>query len=136
MRESATFVGDYCLSFWRRGRANHCRIKLKHENGKTKFYLLENLLFDSLYSLIMHYGQNVLRSAEFSIMLKEPVPQPKKHENKDWYHPNMSREMAEKILARRLQDGSFLVRPSDKNPENFVISFTAHKKIKHCSIST
>lgn len=25
VRESATFVGDYSLSFWRRNRANHCR---------------------------------------------------------------------------------------------------------------
>lgn len=135
VRESTTFVGDYCLSFWRRDRANHCRIKLKHENGMTKYYLLENLLFDSLYSLIVHYRKNNLRSAEFSIMLKEPVPQPKKHENKEWYHPNMTREMTEKILCQRISDGTFLVRPSDKNPANFVISFTAHKKVKHCSIS-
>lgn len=135
VRQSATFVGDYCLSFWRRGKANHCRIKLRYENGVTKYYLLENLLFDSLYSLITYYSKNVLRSAEFSIMLKDPVPQPKKHEHKEWYHPNMTREMAEKILARRLQDGTFLVRPSDKNPENFAISFTANKRIKHCSIT-
>lgn len=25
VRESITFVGDYSLSFWRKGRANHCR---------------------------------------------------------------------------------------------------------------
>lgn len=77
----------------------------------------------------------MLRSAEFSITLKDPVPQPKKHENKEWYHPQMTRELAEKALARRPQDGTFLVRPSDKNPDNFAISFTAHKKIKHCAIS-
>jgi len=84
VRESVTFVGDYCLSFWRQGRANHCRlvitkfiffiavfllnisisrIKLKHENGVTKYYLMENILFDSLYSLIMHYRQNDLKSS-------------------------------------------------------------------------
>lgn len=57
VRVSATFVGDYCLSFWRRGKANHCRIKLRYENGVTKYYLLENLLFDSLYSLIMYYAK-------------------------------------------------------------------------------
>lgn len=63
VRESATFVGDYSLSFWRRNKVNHCRIKLKHENGLTKYYLVENFAFDSLYSLIMHYRQNMLRSA-------------------------------------------------------------------------
>lgn len=25
VRESVTFVGDYCLSFWRQGKPNHCR---------------------------------------------------------------------------------------------------------------
>lgn len=63
VRESVTFVGDYCLSFWRQGKPNHCRIKLKQDKGVTKYYLLENALFDSLYSLIMHYRQNALRSA-------------------------------------------------------------------------
>lgn len=29
----------------------------------TKYYLMENCLFDCLYSLIMHYRQNVLRSS-------------------------------------------------------------------------
>ncbi|GAB0091623.1 1-phosphatidylinositol 4,5-bisphosphate phosphodiesterase gamma [Sergentomyia squamirostris] len=135
VRESATFVGDYCLSFWRRDRPNHCRIKLKHENGLTKYYLLENLLFDSLYSLIMHYRQNVLRSAEFSITLREPVPQPKKHENKEWYHPNMTRDLAEKVLSQKQNDGTFLVRPSDTESNTYVISFWAHKKIKHCRIT-
>lgn len=123
VRESATFVGDYSLSFWRRNRANHCRIKLKHENGLTKYYLVENCVFDSLYSLIMHYRQNVLRSSEFYITLKEPVPQPKKHENQEWFHPNTTREQAETALIQ-LNDGWFLVRTSENNTSSFVISFT------------
>lgn len=28
VRESVTFVGDYCLSFWRQGKPNHCRCAL------------------------------------------------------------------------------------------------------------
>lgn len=63
VRESATYVGDYSLSFWRRGKANHCRIKSKPERGMTKYYLVENTLFDSLYSLIVHYRKNMLRSS-------------------------------------------------------------------------
>ncbi|XP_055373041.1 1-phosphatidylinositol 4,5-bisphosphate phosphodiesterase gamma-1 [Condylostylus longicornis] len=133
VRESATFVGDYSLSFWRRGRANHCRIKLKHENGTTKYYLLDNFMFDSLYSLIMYYRQNVLRSSEFSIMLREPVPQPKKHESQEWFHSNTTKEQAEAVLIR-LEIGSFLVRPSEQNANAFVISFTVNCKIKHCRI--
>lgn len=133
VRESATFVGDYSLSFWRRNRPNHCRIKLKHENGSIKYYLVENFVFDSLYSLIVYYRKNMLRSSEFSIILKEPVPQPKKHESQDWFHPNTTKEQAEQGLLK-LDIGSFLVRPSVQSVNAFVISFTINRKIKHCRI--
>ncbi|XP_017063656.1 1-phosphatidylinositol 4,5-bisphosphate phosphodiesterase gamma-1 [Drosophila eugracilis] len=133
VRESATFVGDYSLSFWRRNRPNHCRIKLKHENGSIKYYLVENFVFDSLYSLIVYYRKNMLRSSEFSIILKEPVPQPKKHEDQEWFHPNTTKEQAEQGLYR-LDIGSFLVRPSVQSVNAFVISFTINRKIKHCRI--
>lgn len=70
VRESVTFVGDYCLSFWRQGKVNHCRIKLKQERGLTKYYLIETVCFDSLYSLITHYRTHPLRSQVSHIMLK------------------------------------------------------------------
>ncbi|XP_022209128.1 1-phosphatidylinositol 4,5-bisphosphate phosphodiesterase gamma-1 [Drosophila obscura] len=133
VRESATFVGDYSLSFWRRNRPNHCRIKLKHESGSIRYYLVENFIFDSLYSLIVYYRKNMLRSSEFSIILKEPVPQPKKHEDQDWFHPNTTKEQAEQGLFK-LDIGSFLVRPSVQSINAFVISFTINRKIKHCRI--
>lgn len=63
VRESSTFVGDYSISFWRQDRVHHCRIKLKHSNGLSKYYLVDNHVFDSLYSLITHYRQNLLRSS-------------------------------------------------------------------------
>ncbi|XP_037042281.1 1-phosphatidylinositol 4,5-bisphosphate phosphodiesterase gamma-1 [Bradysia coprophila] len=134
VRESATFVGDYSLSFWRKDKANHCRIKLKHQNGLTKYYLVEMHVFDSLYSLIMHYRQNMLRSAEFAILLKEPVPQPKKHETQEWFHPHTTREQADNVLVH-LSDGSFLVRVSEQDANAYAISFTAYRKIKNCRIN-
>lgn len=75
VRESATFVGDYSISFWRQDRPHHCRIKLKHLNGLTKYYLVENYVFDSMYSLIMHYRQNVLRSSVSSMNSVSPSRQ-------------------------------------------------------------
>jgi phosphatidylinositol phospholipase C, gamma-1 len=71
----------------------------------------------------MYYRQNVLRSSEFSITLKEPVPQQNKHEMCEWFFANITREQAEIILTQMPNDGSFLVRPSDKGPNSFVISF-------------
>ncbi|XP_063632987.1 1-phosphatidylinositol 4,5-bisphosphate phosphodiesterase gamma-1 [Cydia splendana] len=133
VRESVTFVGDYCLSFWRQGKANHCRIKLKQERGLTKYYLIDSICFDSLYSLITHYRQHPLRSQEFLITLKEPVPQPNKHEGKEWFHPHLNRAQAEELLRKANCDGAFLVRPSEKD-RGFAISFRTEKEIKHCRI--
>lgn len=67
VRESATFVGDFSISFWRQDRVHHCRIKQKHINGLPKYYLTEDTFFDSLYSLIMHYRMNSLRSSVSTI---------------------------------------------------------------------
>nr|XP_014275178.1 1-phosphatidylinositol 4,5-bisphosphate phosphodiesterase gamma-1 [Halyomorpha halys]XP_014275179.1 1-phosphatidylinositol 4,5-bisphosphate phosphodiesterase gamma-1 [Halyomorpha halys]XP_024215637.1 1-phosphatidylinositol 4,5-bisphosphate phosphodiesterase gamma-1 [Halyomorpha halys] len=134
VRESETFVGDYSLSFWRQGKVNHCRIRSKQDRGQIKFMLIDSTCFDSLYTLITHYRSHPLRSQEFQIKLTEPVPQPTKHEGKEWYLPNASRSYAEELLRRVPHDGAFLVRPSDKDNNAYAISFRAEKKIKHCRI--
>ncbi|RWS31552.1 phospholipase C gamma-like protein, partial [Leptotrombidium deliense] len=134
VRESETFVGDYSLSFWRQGTVNHCRIRSREEHGNKKYYLIDSVSFNSLYSLINHYQSHPLRSPEFSITLNEPVPQPNNHENKDWYHANMSRQTAEECLQRYRYDGAFLVRPSEQEENCFSISFRAENKIKHCRV--
>lgn len=121
VRSSVTFVGEYCLSFWRDKSVNHCRIKSNTQ--QTKFYLTDTKLFDSLYSLIMHYRTHPLVTAEFSIILKEPVPQPNKHEGKEWYHRKTTRIQAEEILKRMRTEGAFLVRPSENDPNSYTISF-------------
>nr|XP_034180308.1 1-phosphatidylinositol 4,5-bisphosphate phosphodiesterase gamma-1 isoform X2 [Osmia lignaria] len=134
VRQCVTFVGDYCLSFWRKGKVNHCRIKLKQEMGQTQYYLIDTNCFDSLYSLITHYRNHPLRSQEFLITLQEPVPQPNKHEEKEWWHADCTRTLAEEMLKRIPSDGAFLVRPSEKESNSYAISFRAEKKIKHCRI--
>lgn len=134
VRESETFVGDYSLSFWRQGRVNHCRIRSRQEQGQVIYFLIDRLVFDSLYSLICYYKEHPLTGQEFFVLLKEPVPQPKTHEGKEWYHPFASRTQAEELLKRIPHDGAFLVRPSDKEGKTYALSFRAEKKIKHCRI--
>uniref|UniRef100_A0A3P8XA37 1-phosphatidylinositol 4,5-bisphosphate phosphodiesterase gamma n=1 Tax=Esox lucius TaxID=8010 RepID=A0A3P8XA37_ESOLU len=133
VRESETFVGDYTLSFWRSGRVQHCRIHSRQEAGSPKFYLTDNLVFDTLFALITHYQQVALRCNEFEMKLTEPVPQTNAHESKEWYHANLSRSHAENMLMRVPRDGAFLVR---KRAElsSFAISFRAEGKIKHCRV--
>ncbi|KAL3182847.1 hypothetical protein MRX96_034484 [Rhipicephalus microplus] len=118
----------------RQGKVNHCRIKSKQERGQTKYYLIDTVAFDTLYSLISHYQTHPLRSQEFYMYLNEPVPQPNKHEGKEWYHANMTRTQAEELLKRVKYDGTFLVRPSEKEDNCFAISFRAENKLKHCRI--
>ncbi|XP_032876257.1 1-phosphatidylinositol 4,5-bisphosphate phosphodiesterase gamma-1-like isoform X2 [Amblyraja radiata] len=133
VRESETFVGDYTLSFWRTGRVQHCRIHSRQEAGTTKFYLTDNLVFDSLYTLISHYREVPLRCNEFEMRLTDPVPQPNAHETKEWYHANLTRLQAEHMLMRVPRDGAFLVRMRNE-ANSYAISFRAEGKIKHCRI--
>uniref|UniRef100_A0A8C6V3E2 1-phosphatidylinositol 4,5-bisphosphate phosphodiesterase gamma n=1 Tax=Neogobius melanostomus TaxID=47308 RepID=A0A8C6V3E2_9GOBI len=133
VRESETFVGDYTLSFWRLGRVQHCRIHSRQESGCTRFYLTDNLVFDSLYRLICHYRDTPLRCNEFEMRLGNPVPQPNAHESREWYHSSLSRVQAEHMLMRVPRDGAFLVRKRSEHC-SYAISFRAEGKIKHCRI--
>uniref|UniRef100_A0A4W5MXW5 Phosphoinositide phospholipase C n=1 Tax=Hucho hucho TaxID=62062 RepID=A0A4W5MXW5_9TELE len=133
VRESETFVGDYTLSFWRSGRVQHCRIHSRQEAGSTRYYLTDNLVFDSLYRLICHYRDTPLRCNEFEMRLGSPVPQPNAHESREWFHSSLSRVQAEHMLMRVPRDGAYLLRKrSDIN--SYAISFRAEGKIKHCRI--
>ncbi|KAL4234228.1 phospholipase C [Mactra antiquata] len=134
VRDSDTFVGDFSLSFRWQNNINHCRIKSKQELGQVKYYLLDNVMFDSLYSLIMYYRTHPLKGNNFSMTLKEPVPQPQSHEGKEWYHENKDREQADEMLKRIPYDGAFLVRRSETDQFSYAISFRAEGKIKHCRI--
>nr|XP_023655878.1 1-phosphatidylinositol 4,5-bisphosphate phosphodiesterase gamma-1-like isoform X1 [Paramormyrops kingsleyae]XP_023655879.1 1-phosphatidylinositol 4,5-bisphosphate phosphodiesterase gamma-1-like isoform X1 [Paramormyrops kingsleyae] len=133
VRESETFVGDYTLSFWRSGRVQHCRIHSRQESGSTRFYLTDNLVFDSLYHLISHYRDTPLRCNEFEMRLGNPVPQPNAHESREWFHSCLSRVQAEHMLMRVPRDGAFLVRKRSE-ANSYAISFRAEGKIKHCRI--
>ncbi|NWT45690.1 PLCG1 phosphodiesterase, partial [Chroicocephalus maculipennis] len=129
VRESETFVGDYTLSFWRSSRVQHCRIHSRQEAGATKFYLTDNLVFDSLYSLICHYREVPLRCNEFEMRLTDPVPQPNAHESKEWYHASLTRLQAEHMLMRVPRDGAFLVRKRSE-PNSYAISFRAQPRTR------
>lgn len=87
------------------------------------YYLIEAKYFDSLYSLITHYRTSPLITPGFSVVLREPVPQPNLHESKEWYHKNTGKNQAEEILRRIKSEGAFLVRPSENDSNCYTISF-------------
>lgn len=73
-----------CFLWCRRsGRVQHCRIHSRQESGSTRFYLTDNLVFESLYRLICHYRDTPLRCNEFEMRLGNPVPQPNAHESRE-----------------------------------------------------
>ena len=39
----------------RDNKYNHCRIHTKSEGGRTKYYLIDQTCFDSIYDLIEYY---------------------------------------------------------------------------------
>jgi phosphatidylinositol phospholipase C gamma-1 len=59
----------------RNGEVQHCRIKSKQENGQAKYYLVEQVTFDSLFNLVNYYQSKPLRTPQFEIILTEPIPQ-------------------------------------------------------------
>uniref|UniRef100_A0A669QUA2 Phosphoinositide phospholipase C n=1 Tax=Phasianus colchicus TaxID=9054 RepID=A0A669QUA2_PHACC len=133
VRESEAFPNDCTLSFWRSGRVQHCRIRSSSDGDTVKYYLTDNVTFDSIYDLIQHYKEVHLRCAEFELRLTDAVPNPSPHENKDWYYSNLSRGEAEDMLMRIPRDGAFLIRKRDE-PDSFAMTFRAEGKVKHFRI--
>ena len=79
-----SMVTAYVMVTRQQDRPNHCRIKSRNENGQVKYFLVENLTFDSLYELVEHYKRNRLRSANFELSLREPVPKVQLPYGKEW----------------------------------------------------
>ncbi|XP_078066756.1 1-phosphatidylinositol 4,5-bisphosphate phosphodiesterase gamma-2 isoform X3 [Mustelus asterias] len=134
VRESDTFPGDFTLSFWRNGRVQHCRIRSYTEGESTKYFLTDNLTFNTVYDLVQYYQGTPLRCSEFELRLTEAVPSPNPHESQEWYYKNLSRGEAEDMLMRIPRDGAFLVRKRDE-PNSYAITFRAESKVKHCRIN-
>ncbi|KAM8947136.1 1-phosphatidylinositol 4,5-bisphosphate phosphodiesterase gamma-2 [Pelodytes ibericus] len=133
VRQSESFRNDYTLSFWRLGRVQHCRIRSTMDGDTMKYYLTENLMFDSIYDLIQHYRESSLRCSEFELRLTDAVPNPNPHESKSWYYDNLSRGEAEDMLMRIPRDGAFLIRKREET-NSYAFTFRAEGKIKHCKI--
>lgn len=135
VRDSLTFVGDYSISFWKNNRVHHCRIRQKRFlGGKIKYYLVENLMFDSLFNLITYYQSHPMISNELMVSLTEPVPIVINYDDKDWFNGKISRAESDDMLSRVRFDGAFLVRRSEQDSGSFSISFRCASTIKHCRI--
>ena len=141
VRESESQPSNYTLSFLqgneiKKQKVHHSRIIMNDLGNGKRTYQLNNLsAFSSLFELIDYYRTHPLRSNRFREMyLKTPALPANTHEDKPWFYKNLSRKNAEDILQRLRHDGAFLVRPSEREENQFSISFRAENKIKHCRI--
>ncbi|KAJ8256122.1 hypothetical protein COCON_G00199860 [Conger conger] len=53
---------------------------------------------------------------------------------KAWYHGNVTRHVAERMLDERGRDGDFLLRDSESSPSDFSVSLKAPGKNKHFKV--
>nr|XP_039264802.1 1-phosphatidylinositol 4,5-bisphosphate phosphodiesterase gamma-1-like [Styela clava] len=139
VRDSSKFKGCYCLSFMYNNRVEHCIIHAQKNGSSTFYYIVKELFFDSLYSLVWHYQQQPLRNEgmHFELLMTDPVPQPNAHESKAWFYDNFDRAAAEAVLSKIDKTGAFLVRKckfDEHHSACYAISFRAGEKIKHCRI--
>jgi len=81
-----------------------------HDASIYRFFITDNLVFDSLYDLITHYQGMLLRYSRLEMRLTEPVPWSNTHSN-------------------RLGAAGWHKR--DK-PSSSTIYFKAEWKIQHC----
>uniref|UniRef100_A0A8C1JXX3 SHC adaptor protein 3 n=1 Tax=Cyprinus carpio TaxID=7962 RepID=A0A8C1JXX3_CYPCA len=69
-----------------------------------------------------------MKPFEDAIMTQTPAPSASELRKATWYHGEMSRRQAEKLL---LHDGDFLVRKSTTNPGSYVLTGMHHGLAKH-----
>ncbi|XP_055327371.1 1-phosphatidylinositol 4,5-bisphosphate phosphodiesterase gamma-2-like [Paramacrobiotus metropolitanus] len=152
VRRSENNPGDCTISFLRDHKIYHGRIKHMRENGKSVYFMDRNIgvaseigpgqkKADSIYELVTHYQSRPLvfhygnSREQFEILLRDTVPQPQPHLQEPWFHGHMTRKVAEEILEMRSkEEGLFLVRNSQNDPQKFVISFNASNAPRHLSI--
>nr|XP_021323447.1 1-phosphatidylinositol 4,5-bisphosphate phosphodiesterase gamma-2 [Danio rerio] len=135
VRESNTFIGNYCISLWTRGRIQHYRIFCFPENGHKIFFLKSKECFPSMCALIDYYRQQSIDYDRFNLCLKNFLPrlnfEPLHHMG--WFYSNMSRAEAEDCLLRIPRDGAFLIRKRNER-DTFALSIRSEGDIKHYKI--
>uniref|UniRef100_A0A914ZCF4 Phosphoinositide phospholipase C n=1 Tax=Panagrolaimus superbus TaxID=310955 RepID=A0A914ZCF4_9BILA len=131
VRESATFIGDFSLSFLQQNQVHHVRIKTQMFKGEKRFYFFEQKQMDTLYELISYYTKHSLATEKFRTYLITPCPQPQPHLDQSWFSDKADKQRAEELLNTLKEDGAFLIRYSSSDPNVFVLSLRVEGEIWH-----
>ncbi|XP_013186983.2 tyrosine-protein phosphatase non-receptor type 11 [Amyelois transitella] len=128
-RPSMSNKGDFTLSVRRGDEVTHIKI----QNNGEFLDLYGGEKFATLSELVQYYmdNQGQLREKNGSVIrLKTPLNCADPTTER-WYHGQLTAKEAEKIMLENGKNGSFLVRESQRQPGDFVLSVRTRDRVTH-----
>ncbi|CAG0891775.1 unnamed protein product, partial [Cyprideis torosa] len=132
-RRSKSNPGDFTLSVRRGNTVTHIKI----QNTGDFYDLYGGEKFATLSELIDYYRDNrdQLREKDGSVIeLKFPFGCAAPPTTDRWFHGSISGKEAERLIMEKGKNGSFLVRESQSNPGDYVLTVRSEEKISHVMI--
>ncbi|KOB76472.1 Uncharacterized protein OBRU01_05798 [Operophtera brumata] len=131
-RPSMSNKGDFTLSVRRGNEVTHIKI----QNNGEYLDLYGGEKFATLSELVQYYIENQCQLREKNgniIRLKTPLNCDDPTTER-WYHGQLTAKEAEKIMLENGKNGSFLVRESQRQPGDFVLSVRTRDRVTHVII--
>ncbi|XP_060878001.1 tyrosine-protein phosphatase non-receptor type 11-like isoform X1 [Metopolophium dirhodum] len=132
VRKSYSRKGQFVLSVRHGNKVNHIKI---HNDGEL-FDLNGGEKFNTLTNLVEHYMTHprVLKEqGGIPLPLLIPIGSPEPT-NERWFHGQMSRKEAEYLILEKGRPGSYLVRESQSDPGNYVLTVNIDDKVAEIKI--
>ncbi|XP_037297486.1 tyrosine-protein phosphatase non-receptor type 11 [Manduca sexta] len=131
-RPSTSNKGDFTLSVRRGNEVTHIKI----QNNGEFLDLYGGEKFATLSELIQYYMDNQCQLREKNgniIRLKTPLNCADPTTER-WYHGQLTAKEAERMMLENGKNGSFLVRESQRQPGDFVLSVRTSDRVTHVII--
>lgn len=131
-RPSMSNKGDFTLSVRRGSEVTHIKI----QNNGEYLDLYGGEKFATLSELVQYYMENQCQLREKNgniIRLKSPLNCDDPTTER-WYHGQLTAKEAEKLMLENGKNGSFLVRESQRQPGDFVLSVRTRDRTTHVII--
>ncbi|CAH0628628.1 unnamed protein product [Chrysodeixis includens] len=131
-RPSMSNKGDFTLSVRRGTEVTHIKI----QNNGEFLDLYGGEKFATLSELVQYYMDNQCQLREKNgniIRLKTPLNCADPTTER-WYHGQLTAKEAERVMLENGKNGSFLVRESQRQPGDFVLSVRTRDRVTHVII--
>jgi len=131
-RPSNSKRGDFTLSVRRNNLITHIKI----QNTGDFYDLYGGEKFATLGELVQHYTDNLGQLKEKSgetIQLLYPLSSSDPTSER-WFHGSLTGKETEELLLNKAENGAYLVRESQSEPGDYVISARTDDKVTHVKI--